>query len=162
MKRLSSFDGHVIISQKPDALTNPSAPAMFLPVLVSVINAIEMITGHKWRVTSYVRMSPSHQHGISVDVAPDISEKDENKYAVARSSDPVLYKRETLIRQLQQVCAKFSPPGYDVGIFMEPDHLHLQVFEKGWERGQLKLFKWGQVKLCYSDSAERSKLPLLS
>lgn len=150
-----------IISQNPRALTNPQAEVLYLPILLNIMNAIEQATGHKWRTTSYVRQSPSHQHGISLDIAPDMTDDAKDMYAAENNSDPVLYKREGLIRPLQSVAHKFSVPNHDAGIFIEPDHLHLQLFTTPNARGRLSVVKWGVAKLCYSDTKERMTLPLI-
>lgn len=123
---------------------------------------LERYTGFSWRATSYVRDSPSHSRAVSLDVAPNIAEKAWHRYAVSKLSDPVLYKRAKLIRKIQQLCRHQSPTmPVDVGFYIEPDHIHIQVFQKLHHNPQYRVIKFGIVKPCYHDSAERSQLPLI-
>lgn len=155
------FGNRTILSQDPSALTNPEAKAMYLPILCQVLSAIEMSTGYTWRVTSYVRQSPSHQHGISLDIAPEMAAELEEKYAVTHHSDPVLYKRAPLIRALQDVASNFVPDGYDIGLFIEPDHIHVQLFTPAnLASPKIRVVKWKMEKGCYNDSKERMDLPM--
>lgn len=132
-----------------------------MPALLKAWQAIEAFTGFRWKSTSYWRRSPSHSKGISLDLAPDIAPQFENQYAVNRGSDPVLYKREALIRSLQHMAAKTSVPGFKVGVFIEPDHLHVQLFSLTDDGPPIRIVKWKQQKPSYGDTAERIKLPIL-
>lgn len=155
-----------IISQHPE-VANPSMKAEsereYLPELVHIWKAIEKATGYRWRSTSYWRMSPSHSRGISLDIAPDIAAADVDKYAVTYGSDPVLYKRERLLRDLQEVCASYTSLNdeYSIGIFVEPDHLHMQVFSSSELTTPARLYKWKVAKQDYADTDKRMELPLI-
>lgn len=135
----------------------------YLPELIRIWQTVERETGYRWKCTSYWRHSPSHSKGYALDIAPDISPDSERDYAVNQGSDPVLYKRVKLVRTLQKVARKFRPTKYDVGIYIEPDHLHLQLFAPEGKDHPLRvrLFKWKIVKPVYADSAIRSNLPLI-
>lgn len=155
-----------IVSQHP-TVADPSSKAEsereYLPELVNAWRAVEKGTGYRWRSTSYWRMSPSHSRGISLDIAPDISPSDEAQYAVSYGSDPVLYKREKLLRDLQDVCASYTSLNqqYSIGIFVEPDHLHMQVFLRSDLITPMRLYKWKVPKKEYADTLTRMELPLI-
>jgi len=153
--------GRTIINQLPSALVDHSVVPVYLPKLLSLMTAVERATGYLWHVTSYVRDSPSHKRGYALDIAPDISPEEKRYYAVYNGSDPVLYKRSRLVRQLQILAHRVYDQDYDVGIFIEPDHLHMQLFTPESSRPQFKLVKWKLIKADYLDSAARSRLPML-
>lgn len=162
-----SLGSYLIVSQKPDVITPGDRLASvekYLPAFISVWQAIEEATGHKWKNTSYIRDSPSHRLGQAFDLAPDIAPSSEKHYAVYKKSDPVLYKRQTLIEQLRSTC-ELDFPGSDefsIGIFIEPDHLHLQALQKGGgEKYPVSTITWPVPKPVYGDTYERMKLPLL-
>lgn len=157
---------YAIHSQDPQFLDHDSVKK-YLPSLLTVLNTIEEICGYRWQITSYARNSPSHQRCISLDIAPDISPSAAHLYSANQKSDPVLYKREVLIRKLQTVASHFNTGGgpaldFPVGIFIEPDHLHLQVFDSLPDNRQIVVVKWKQPKSCYPDTMERIKLPLIT
>jgi len=159
----SSHAGRALLSQNFNIPVPPEIASQYLPYLTRLWTAIEEATGFKWRCTSWLRDSPSHQYGGALDLAPDW-EKPYHQYAVHRQSDPVLYKRERLIRQLQAVSSSFpNDTPYDLAIFIEPDHLHLQVFKlnDSGAPSPIQVFKWGDVKPVYPDSSSRVQLPLL-
>lgn len=136
----------------------------YLPVLIDAWIKVERFTGHRWNCTSYFREinAPSHIKGQAIDLAPDISLASSIKYAVTNMSDPVLYKRERLIRQLQTMAGNTKPKGpYDIGLFLEPDHIHMGVF-KASGPPSFQIFKWGGPKPVYQDTLERLKLPLIT
>jgi len=157
------FPSYEVVSQTRYAI-NPAlrqqAEARYLPVLVKVWRAVELATGHRWMSTSYWRDSPSHQHGIALDIAPDIEESAKPKYAVTKMSDPILYKREPLIRALQTLVSTSFDPEYHIGIFIEPDHLHIQFIQSD-SKYPTEIIKWGDVKPLYPDSIHRVKLGLI-
>jgi len=148
---------------------NKSVLTKSLPLLLSAANDIIAATGYRWKPTSLLRRSPSHSKALSIDLAPDIAKESEHLYAVTSMSDPVLYKREGLIRDLQKLSASKGSSRYPganntvLGIFIEPDHLHVQVFDQIRQSDLLfTIVKWGQAKPCYHDTLERSSLPLIS
>lgn len=140
------------------------AIAHYLPLLINIWKAIEHQTQFKWKCTSYWRASPTHRTGAGLDIAPDISDKSSHLYAVNNFSDPVLYKRTALIRHLQMVAHSYSVPHYDLGIFIEPDHLHLQILTRAMvanPNGRIYVVKWKGPKMSYSDTNSRMRLPML-
>lgn len=158
-----------LVSQNPELVQSMKARYVmynyYLPWLISTWQIIEKATGIQWRCTSYVRDSPNHNTGYSIDLAPDINPSAKKLYAVYRFSDPVLYKRERLIRQLQSAIPALNKlmsqnGNYDVGIFIEADHLHVMLIAKT-SKGCV-LTKWGMVKPSYSDTLTRGKLPLIT
>lgn len=163
-KRFFAIGPYDIVSQEPSALVNPNKELVadtYLPAFIILWKAIEDATGHRWKCTSFIRNSPSHKKGHSFDLAPDIAKSDENKYAVTHMSDPVLYKRERMIRQLQTLKNLRISPDFDMGIFIEPDHLHIQVLNPGdGSLAPVNIVKWGQPKPIYKDTMARSALPL--
>lgn len=160
-----TFRNFDIVSQQPEALPEQyraGSVAKFFPVFIKMWAAIERVTGHRWKCTSYIRQSPSHRRAQAFDLAPDIADSAVDQYAVTHRSDPVLYKREALLKQLQQLkLVDFSNNGtFSTGIFIEPDHLHLQILAGNTETPTV-IVKWGVLKPVYNDSAQRMKLPLL-
>jgi hypothetical protein len=165
--RIFYIDGRPVINQDPTVITNEDLTALrtsYLPAFVTFWAALEKITGYRWKCTSLIRDSVSHVKGHAIDLAPDISPTATKLYAVNRGSDPVLYKREPLIRALQMLMpVEFVPSHqFSLGVYIEPDHLHVQAIQRE-ERGYAKnkLTKWGIEKPVYSDTAIRSKLPLI-
>lgn len=153
-----------VVSQHPHVLKGQlkiAAESELLPVLLEIMKMVEFETGYAWMVTSYLRQSPSHSRGVSLDIAPDIAESSKKYYAVYRGSDPVLYKREKLIRDLQRVASRFYSTKVSANIFIEPDHLHIQLSPFDEFGGHCHVTKWGIAKSCYSDTSDRSKLPLI-
>lgn len=153
-----------IVSQHPSIAHQAQkkyAEAHYLPVLVAMWQHIERVTRFRWKSTSYWRKSPSHSSGCALDIAPEITAKSASYYAVTMNSDPVLYKRETLLRLLQKATLSAPDLGYTVGVFIEPDHLHIQLFPYDPRYGNARLIKWKVLKPVYPDSAERMTLPLL-
>jgi hypothetical protein len=147
-----------------DAVVKRIIEREFNPTLVDACNKVITYTRHKWKVTSHIRDSPSHKRGVAIDIAPLIAPKSQHLYAVYSDSDPVLYKRARLIRDLQRLAMSETPlKDYDVGIFMEPDHLHLQVFApENPGNPRFRVLKWGICKPVYPDSQERMELPLIT
>ena len=135
------------------------AESTYLPVLIKAWQIIERHSGHQWHATSYWRKSPSHERGIALDLAPEIAQAAQSKYAYFRNSDPVLYKREQLIRKLQRAVPELKKVlPYGLGIFIEPDHLHLQLMPP---EDSVFIGKWKIPKPLYPDTQARMKLPLM-
>lgn len=158
--------GREIPSQDVTVVTQDEfeqAKIKYLKYLVYIWSMVEEATGFKWRATSWIRNSPSHKEGYALDLAPDIHPSSEHLYAVTKMSDPVLYKRASLIYLLRDAINLLpSHFPYSVGIFIEPDHLHVELITKSIDAPYFRLFKWGTLKPCYSDTASRSKLPLIT
>lgn len=153
-----------VVSQDPcvaPKVQRAVAEAVYLPVLIAAWQWIEKTTGFRWHATSYWRKSPSHITGQALDLAPDIAPSARHLYSVFQQSDPVLYKRLTLMRSLQQATLTMPQSGYTIGIFVEPDHLHVQLFNFTDYYGNARLFKWKQPKAIYPDTYDRINLPML-
>lgn len=156
-----------IVSQNPNVASQSVkslAETEFLPELINAWHSIEQHMGYAWQSTSYWRKSPSHHKGIALDIAPLISRASYDKYAVHKGSDPVLYKRTILMRGLQAIATKFTTinPNYSIGVFVEPDHLHIQVFRRSELLQPMRIYKWKQTKSSYRDSPERIKLGMIN
>lgn len=153
-----------IVSQHPNVAPfaqREYADTHYLPKLVKLWKLIETVTGYRWRSTSYWRRSPSHSSGCAFDIAPDIAQSAAHFYAVTNMSDPVLYKRQQLIRDLQRVCL-LAPDFTNVtmGIFIEPDHLHLQILSRTVATQKCRVIKWKVIKPVFPDSESRMALPM--
>jgi hypothetical protein len=157
--------GWPVISQDPDVARGAKkvfAERNFLPELIRAWQHIEGVTGYRWKSTSYWRRSPSHRHGVALDIAPDISPDAEKFYAVNNGSDPVLYKREKLLRDLQLAAETFKGGKYQVNVFIEPDHLHMQVMKyTSTDDRPMAIIKWKVPKPIYGDTFRRMKLPII-
>lgn len=151
-----------ILSQEPHVLPmhqRSFVVPQFLPQFINLWHDIEKVTGHRWKCTSYIRNSPSHSKGHAIDLAPMIAPSDRKHYAVYNGSDPVLYKRVRLIRQLQLLKNRRYGKGNSIGIFIEPDHLHIQVLSNQGAENPTSVVKWGIPKPVYGDTEERLALP---
>lgn len=127
----------------------------YLPSLMAIHSAIERVSGHRWKPTSYMRDSPSHKNGSALDIAPDIYPSDAQYYAAFNKSDPVLYARVPLINQLTRVSNSLKLP-YKWGMYVENDHIHIGLFTTklpGLYKGEVNL--WGSPKWIYPDTDER-------
>lgn len=158
-----------IVSQQPHALAaqyRKQTIVRFLPQFMLIWRMIEEVTGHRWKCTSYIRESPSHRRGQAFDLAPDIARSAEQQYAVTHNSDPVLYKREPLIRALQSLVGiDFSGDGSNkIGLFIEPDHIHIQILrpDDPTQDTPTAVVKWKVAKPLYPDTYERMSLPMFS
>lgn len=164
--------GRRIVNQDPSVISIPNLRQLstcYLPAFLSFWASLEKSTGYRWYASSLIRDSISHEVGQAIDLVPDISDKSWGQYAVNKGSDPVLYKREPLIRAIQSLLpieffseSKGGEP-YALGIFIEPDHLHVQVIKKEPNKvPHNRLIKWGQPKPVYQDTYSRMKLPLIT
>jgi len=165
MTSISKWKGLDIVNQIPNVAspkTKAYAERHYLPWLVAAWMHIEATTKYRWRSTSYWRMSPTHQHGEAIDIVPDIAKSSQHLYSVAHNSDPVLYKRTKLIRSLQEAAATFRKGPYLLGVFIEPDHLHIQVLRHDGDRRPMIIVKWKQPKPVYKDTYDRIKGGMIS
>lgn len=165
LSKQSSFNvgPYCLVSQQPSALPEHQrdyAVSSFLPQLIQIWKDIEQATGYRWKCTSYIRDSPSHKRGHAIDLAPHIATQSIKHYAVYNSSDPVLYKRGPLVKALQTLKNKdYSGSKLnDVGIFLEPDHLHVQILAFDPSNNRTSTIKWGIPKPIYSDTGSRMNL----
>lgn len=151
-------------SQQPGVISDDDllmSEHVYLPSLITVWRAIEQATGFRWRCTSFIRLSPTHKRGQAIDLAPDFSTRDGPLYAANRGSDPVLYKREWLVNRLQSIKDLPLPfPSIKVGVFIEPDHLHVQVLKHDGLPNSVYTVKWAVPKPVYSDTYQRMTLPV--
>lgn len=157
---VASAPGWPVESQnRPAPAQREYAEQHCLPQLVRAWQIIEQLSHHRWHATSYWRTSPSHARGIALDLAPDIAFDSQKDYAYYKKSDPVLYKRETLLRELQAAIPRLERElQYGIGLFVEPDHIHMQLFPKA---DGAFLAKWKIPKPLYPDTQSRMKLPLM-
>lgn len=164
MSSIIKFGSWDVLSQNPDvapAHEKQYAEKHYLPELVKAWQAIERETGYRWKCTSYWRLSPSHSTGAALDIAPDIASNSTKFYAVNNNSDPVLYKREEMIRDLQRVAADYPVhKDYLIGVFIEPDHLHIQLLHPEEGAGGMRIVKWKVAKPVYGDTESRMRLPM--
>lgn len=163
-KQVFNLGPYQVVSQEPNAITAADLKATcqtYLPMFITLWADIERVTGHRWKCTSYIRRSPSHQRGHAFDLAPDLDPADAHAYAVSQGSDPVLYKRAPLIAALKRlVNCSYGP--VPLGIFIEPDHLHVQVLNPdSGERYPTSVVAWPIPKPIYPDTLERMRLPML-
>lgn len=164
MTKIMNYKGILIPSQDPHVATRAHreiAEHDWLPELVKMMLLVEAETGYRWHATSYWRKSPSHHKGCSLDIAPDIANSSKKYYAVYNNSDPVLYKRTRLIRDLQRAVKHWHSTEYSLGVYIESDHLHMQVFPHTDAKGRARLFKWGLPKHNYPDTMMRSRMPMI-
>lgn len=165
---LFNLGPYEIVSQQPEAISDADrriSASYCLPAFMRLWAAIEKATGYRWKSTSYIRFSPSHELGHSFDLAPDIAPSAEHLYAVSKRSDPVLYKRATLIRKLQRLKhTNFLPDSSNqIGCFIEPDHLHIQIMAKDNPQSEpFKVVKWKVEKPLYEDTYSRMAMPLIT
>lgn len=155
------------LSQNPNVLTSDirsEVVPFYLPQFLKIWMDIEKVTGHRWRMTSYLRQSPSHKRGHAIDLVPWIASDSRKFYAVYNNSDPVLYKRQPLFTALQKLKnVDYSKNRFnDMGIFVEPDHLHIQVLAFNPQQARTSIVKWGIPKPVYNDTYSRVKLPVTS
>lgn len=150
------------VSQQPDIFRGPhSVLREYVAEFVPFWAALEQATGFRWKSTSWLRDSKSHAKGYALDLAPDIIDRDWSLYSVSRMSDPVLYKRTRLMRDLQGLHHSYHPRRFSVGVYVEPDHLHVHLMKSSDGFPQVRVFKWKQPKPIYKDTFERMKLPML-
>lgn len=164
-QRTFAIGPYSFISQDPSVISQADRKALadnYLLTFLQVWRDIEKVTGYRWKCTSLIRLSPTHKKGQAIDLAPEFTPESERLYAVSKGSDPVLYKRGVLIKHLQQLAHKSYNPKYDLGIFIEPDHLHIQVLSKSSGNCPTSIIKYKLPKPVYGDTFERLKLGMLN
>lgn len=162
-QRNFSIKGYNFVSQNPDVISPGDFDRSinrYLPALLAFWIALERQTGFRWKCTSYIRNSPTHRKGQAIDLAPDWTAQAAPYYATNQGSDPVLYKREWLIRRLQALKNTSLPNGMKIGVFIEPDHLHVQVIKPEEYLPNVSTVKWEIPKPVYGDTYERMALPI--
>lgn len=149
--------------QLPNQLpVNENKQRIYLPVLLEGMYMVEQVTGMLWTPTSYVRDSPSHSKHISLDIVPDMTPRMAAKFATFQEipSDPVLPLRLDFINlllpltKIKRSSIPWNTNRFSLMIFIESDHLHLQVGSPRNKR-PISLVKWHQPKPGYSDTKKR-------
>jgi len=86
------------------------------------LDYLNMYSDVPWKVTSWIRNSPSHKNGNAVDYAPTHF----LGYAVMSKRDPLLFFRSELIDWLEHI-SKLATATLSLRplIFVESDHLHV-------------------------------------
>jgi len=100
-----------------------------LNVLLRAARAIQLATKLEWRQTAYIKDSPNHVNGDAIDLAPP---SDLKGYAHKAGSDPMLHRREALLRDLMRLAASRrvdNDLGLSILIAIENNHLHVQVMK---------------------------------
>jgi len=161
------IQGYHVLSQDPTILAASLHPVVrdkYLPQFIQFWKDLERATGYRWKNTSYIRDSPSHKIGHAFDLAPDVASSAQQHYAVYRGSDPVLYKRLPLIAKLQTMRnLDYSNGQNKLGVFIEPDHLHVQVMSsQGGGDYPINVASWKIPKPIYADTNERMNLPVFT
>lgn len=129
-----------------------------LSALLEINEAVNNATGFDWIVSSYFRDSPSHKKWGALDLAPLVAVRDRPKYAFYAGQDPSLDLRPVLFRRLSRAVKSIRRNfPFDFGIFIENDHLHVQLFERTDASAPRigMVCKWGKPNPLYLDSAAR-------
>lgn len=152
----------------PTSLTVVDTSTVTDPLIVNQYRHLQLIKamieracGYAWRETAFIKDSPSHYNGSALDLAPLISSESIPYYSFSKRSDPILHKRPVLRRKLRRVKNQFpSSFPFDVGVFIETDHLHVQLFRRTDSRttASYRLYSWGRPVDFYEDSANRQRL----
>lgn len=161
-EHMFTIGNYKILSQDPTVLSSAQRAYVvpnFLPQFIEFWHDLEKVTGHRWKCTSYLRQSASHSRGHAIDFAPAIAPSARKDYAVYNGSDPVLYKRAPLVHALQKLKNKRYGPKNSLGVFLEPDHLHVQILSNLGTQHPLSVVKWGIPKPIYGDTYKRMALP---
>lgn len=104
------------------------------PLIQAVVNATDM----PWVVTSVIRDSPSHKRGRAIDIAPRpngqrIGAGQDNPFLnFSDLKDRLSRAASTIESSGRTILANYGAFGLDVrtvGLFIEDDHIHAQVFQ---------------------------------
>lgn len=104
------------------------------PMWSSIVSRINAITGINWRVTSWIRDSLSHQTGLAVDIAPELTSTFSSNYGLNIARDPLLNLRTFPFDVLSST--PYAPfhsiitpyyPDRGLAVFIETDHLHMYL-----------------------------------
>lgn len=135
--------------------------------LYRVWHAINKATKLDWRETAWIKDSPNHRLGDSLDLAPPHVKG----YAHTKNSDPVLHKREALLRDLMTLAATWRLKNDDhlsVLIAIENNHLHVQIIKDALLDGQpiapgtIIPIPWGSDRSdLYPDSRQRNEAAMV-
>jgi hypothetical protein len=134
-----------------------------LKVLRRAAKAVADFTGVAWTETSWLRNSPGHVAGDSLDIMPDLGlVNGQPAFSGLAGSDPVLHLRPGLLNALMNLAfAKqpwLGPLSLLVGV--ENDHLHLQLIvpADASYAGLITLIPAGKVfRERYPNSATRHR-----
>lgn len=155
-----------IVSQQPDVVSDAAfitSITQYLPQFLRFWQDLERASGFRWKCTSYLRDSPTHIKGQAMDFAPDWDQRDAHLYSANQGSDPVLYKRQWLFQVLRSM--RYNDYGGNrnqLGIFIEPDHLHVQVLKPTPGNFPTSVIKWQVPKPVYPDTYRRMELPVFN
>lgn len=153
--------GRLILSNEPQAI-HPTrlreVVPVTLPILLKAWTLIEKATGYKWRCTSFIRHSPSHSKGHSLDLVPDFHPSVKSAYNGSNMSDPIMHSRPELFAALIPFSDVRIDPNYNVVAAIESDHIHLQVI-KGYSYPQaFTVLRWKDFKPVYKDTVFRNNV----
>lgn len=132
-------------------------------ILLRAADELDKGTGVPLTVTSFIRDSPGHVGGDSLDVAPSFTSREfASRYSVSRRSDPVLHLRAGYVNDLVVACLerrRWLGP-FAVLVALENDHLHIQVGLPGDPRdaGRFIFFPFPKdLSYRYPDSLQRQQ-----
>lgn len=144
----------------PQGLTNEQKYAL----LTEVAGRLAENTKVEWQETAWIKDSPGHVDGSSLDVAPRLWViGHEQNYAGAKGSDPALFQRPYLWWKLAGMAMGRDPSlrahRLIALLAVENDHIHIQLLEPhdkhDW--GRLIPVSFGRVmNERYADSAQRA------
>lgn len=142
-------------------IANSNLKRQFI-ALLRILKAIEKVSKRRWRLTSWIRDSVSHSNGMSFDIAPFANPAEAPRYAHFKGSDPILTYRLELrlgLLKLSDMFPKDFP--YDVKLFIETHHLHINLLPRSKESGHPRVTVWVyDLDDQYPDSKERRRLPV--
>jgi hypothetical protein len=101
----------------------------------AVIKELDLNSNFKWKLTSWIRNSPSHKTGLAFDIAPDLLEN--KTYGVSRRKDPFLNFRKDFIVKLKLIQPFLINQDFIPVIFVESDHLHIYLYENNSDNRNL-------------------------
>lgn len=146
----------------PEGITQDEMHALLHYVAQMITNN----TGVEWQETAWIKESPGHVDGSSMDIAPRLYViGHEANYSGAKGSDPVLFQRPYLLRKLMGLGMGRDPrlaAKHMVALVaVENDHIHIQLLtphnKHDW--GRIVPVSFGRVQGDrYPDSAARATM----
>lgn len=136
-------------------------------LLAAISQSVSNKTGMRWEATSWIRQSPGHYDGDSLDIAPRfLAERHRSEYSRDKGSDPVLFRREALLRRLMALSSGREPAldkaRLTAVVAVENDHLHIQLGMPSDPRdiGRVVVVPFGRdMSQRYADSGSRIHQP---
>lgn len=153
--------GRLILSNEPDAISPARLERVVpvtLPILLKAWTLIEKATGYKWKCTSFIRHSPSHAKGHSLDLVPDFHPSVKSAYNGSSMSDPIMHSRPELFAALIPFSDVRIDPHYNVVAAIESDHIHLQVIKGYSYPNAFTVLRWKDFKPVYKDTVYRNNV----